>query len=151
MDNESIDESTKSALAEGYSAIAGKPLSEGILDWLFGRKSSPSQELSSRVNRIFERFYESEGVRRQRYNARMTTSSFPSYGQGLDRATIDRIDAMRMAILREISGFGRKLDAAVKDKDRAYRTRNSYSDKLDYMRDSRDDYRRRLNEQRRRK
>ena len=151
MDTDSIDTRTEKALIEGYTAVSGKPLQEGLWNWLFGKKATPSQELANRVNDIFERFYESEGVRRQRYNARMTTSYTPSYSQGLDRATMDRIDSMRMAILREVSKYDRQLDRAIKDKEKAFKTRDNYSDKLDYMRDSRDDYRQRYQEQRRRK
>ena len=142
---------TEKALMEGYSAIAGKPLQEGLWRWLFGKNTTPSQELALKVNSIFERFYESEGVRQQRYNHRMTAGFPQSFQQGLDRVTLDRIDSMRMAILREVTKYGKALDKAVKDKDKAYRTRDSYSDKLDYMRDSRDDYRQRLQDQRRKK
>ena len=149
MDTDSIDSSTEKALIEGYAAISGQPLQEGLFSWLFGNKATPSQELANRVNDIFERFYESEGVRRQRFNARMTTS-YPPYSQGIDRATMDRIDSMRMAILREVSKYGKQLDRAIKDKEKAFKTRDSYSSKLDYMRDSRDDYRQRYQEQRKR-
>ena len=81
----------------------------------------------------------------------MTTGYTPSFSQGLDRATMDRIDSMRMAILREVTKYGKLFDRAVKDKEKAYKTRDSYNDKLDYMRDSRDDYRQRYQEQRRKK
>jgi hypothetical protein len=151
MDTDSMDNNTEQALIEGYAAVSGKPLQEGLLSWLFGRKQTPSQELANKVNGIFEKFYESEGVRRQRFNNRMTTGYTPSFSQGLDRATMDRIDSMRMAILREITKYGKLFDRAVKDKEKAYKTRDSYSDKLDYMRDSRDDYRQRYQEQRRKK
>ena len=151
MDTDSIDSSTEQALIEGYAAVSGTPLQEGLLNWLFGHKQTPSQELANKVNSIFEKFYESEGIRRQQYNARMTAGYAPSYSIGLDRATLDRIDGMRMAILREVSRYGKQLDRAIKDKEKAYRTRDSYSDKLDSMRDSRDDYRQRYQEQRKHK
>lgn len=150
MDTDSIDSSTEKALIEGYAAISGQPLQEGLLNWLFGKKTTPSQELANKVNSIFEKFYESEGVRQQRFNARMSTSYSP-YSQGIDRATLDRIDSMRMAILREVSKYGKQLDRAIKDKEKAFKTRDNYSNKLDYMRDSRDDYRQRYQEQRKRK
>jgi hypothetical protein len=150
MDTDSIDSSTEKALIEGYTAISGQPLQEGLLSWLFGTKTTPSQELANKVNSIFEKFYESEGVRQQRFNARMSTSYSP-YSQGIDRVTMDRIDSMRMAILREVSKYGKQLDRAVKDKEKAFKTRDNYSNKLDYMRDSRDDYRQRYQEQRKRK
>ena len=150
MDTDSIDSSTEKALIEGYTAIPGQPLQEGLFSWLFGKKTTPSQELANKVNSIFEKFYESEGVRQQRFNARMSTSYSP-YSQGIDRATMDRIDSMRMAILREVSKYGKQLDRAIKDKEKAFKTRDNYSNKLDYMRDSRDDYRQRYQEQRKRK
>ena len=126
------------AMAACGKTASSKPALEGTME-----------EIANKVNRIFEKFYESEGVRQQRFNARMSTSYTP-YFQGIDRATMDRIDSMRMAILREVSNYGKQLDRAIKDKEKAFKTRDSYSSKLDYMRDSRDDYRQRYQEQRKR-
>lgn len=151
MDTDSIDSGIETALTEGYSAIFGHPMTEGLLSWLFGSKKTPAQQLSEKVNDIFEKFYEREGVRRQRLDDRMSTGYSPALYQGIDRATMDRIDGMRQAILREVTRCGKAFDRAVKDREKAYKTRDSYSDKLDYMRDSRDDYRKRYQEQRRKK
>lgn len=40
MDTDSIDSSTEKALIEGYTAISGQPLQEGLLSWLFGKNTT---------------------------------------------------------------------------------------------------------------
>ena len=141
----------ETALTEGYEAIQGCPMTEGLLSWLFGSSKSPSQRLEEKVNDIFDRFYE-KNVRRQERS---------SYGSGSYRSTpydmMRDVDSMRTSILSEIRRAGRQYDKAGRDvekankaRDKAYSTRDSYSDKLDYMRDDRDNWRHRYREKNRR-
>jgi hypothetical protein len=133
-------------LAEGYMAISGRPLQEGLFSWLFGGKKSPSEELIEKINRLFDRFYERERDRSDR------RAFGASYGNpGLRYEDLDRIDSLRQAILREINKLGRQFDKAVKERDKAYEVRDSYSGKLDSMRDDRDSWRSKYNDAKRKK
>ncbi len=137
-----MDQNLETMLAEGYSRIAGRPLNEGIFSWLFGKKLSPSDELFNRVSDLFERFYDREVARDER-----TYRGTP--GEYNPQALLDRVDTLKNSVLSEIRKFSSKCDKAFKERDRAYKMRDSYNEKLNYMRDARDDYRSRLYEQRR--
>lgn len=137
-----MDQNLETTLAEGYSRIAGMPLNEGIFSWLFGKKLSPSDELFNRVSDLFERFYDREVARDGR-----TYRGTP--GEYSTQALLDRVDTLKNSVLSEIRRFSSKCDKAFKERDRAFRMRDSYNEKLNYMRDARDDYRSRLYEQRR--
>lgn len=143
-----MDMITADALAEGYRTISGKPMVEGFFSWLFGTGKKPSEELADRINKVFDRFYDREFDRNERHAMRMGGDG---YSRASSQAMLDRFDSVRRSVLSEVSRYGRQLDKACKDRDRAVRTRDSYSDKLDYMRDSRDDYRNMYNEQKRKK
>ena len=139
------------ALVEGYESITGTPMTEGIFSWLFGSSKSPSQRLEEKVNDIFDRFYE-KNSRREERSMYGSSGSYRSTPYDMMRD----VDSMRTSILSEIRKAGRQFDKAVRDverankaRDKAYNTRDSYSDKLDYMRDDRDNWRKRYNEKRR--
>lgn len=144
-------EAIEKALVEGYEQIFGHPMTEGILSWLFGSSKSPSQRLEERVNDIFDRFYEKNSRREDRYMS-SPSGSYRSSAYDIMRD----VDSMRTSILSEIRRAGKQYDKAVRDvekatkaRDKAYGTRDSYSDKLNYMRDDRDRWRKRYNEKRR--
>lgn len=143
-----MDRNTALALSEGYRAIAGKPLVEGIFSWLFGSSKKPSEELADRINKVFDRFYDHEFDRSERNSLRMGGDG---YSRAANQAMLDRFDTVRRSVLSEVAKYGKQLDKACKERDKAYKTRDSYSDKLDYMRDSRDDYRNKFYEQKRKK
>jgi len=138
-------ESIEKALSEAYEGIAGRPMVEGLFGWLFGSGKSPSQRLEEKVNDIFDRFYEKNARREDR-------AATGSYRQAPYDIMRD-VDSLRTSILSEIRRAGRQYDKAVRDverankaRDRAYSTRDSYSDKLDYMRGDRDSWRKRYRE-----
>lgn len=137
-----MDQNLEKSLAEGYARITGQPLNEGIFSWLFGKRLNPADELFNRVSDLFERFYDREVARDER-GYRGTTGAYNN------QAILDRVDTLKNSVLSEIRKFSSKCNKAFKDRDRAYKMRDSYSDKLNYMRDARDDYRSRLYEQRR--
>lgn len=137
-------------LVEGYESITGTPMTEGIFSWLFGSNKSPSQRLEEKVNDIFDRFYEKNSRREDRYMSG-STGSYRSTPYDMIRD----VDSMRTSILSEIRRAGKQYDKAVRDvgkankaRDKAYNVRDSYSDKLDYMRGDRDNWRQRYHEQR---
>lgn len=135
------------ALVAAYETILGTPMTEGIFSWLFGSSKSPSQRLANEVNDIFDRFYEKNNKRENRSSGAVQPSPYE---------IIRDVESMRSSILSAIRRTGHQYDKAVKDvdratkeRDKAYNIRNSYSDKLDYMRSDRDNWRKRYNEKRR--
>ena len=54
---------------------------------------------------------------------------------------MNRIDTLRQQVLREIERSGKAFDRAVKERDKAYNVRDSYSNKLNDMRGDRDSWR----------
>ena len=143
-------EAIENALVEGYEQIFGHPMTEGIFSWLFGSSKSPSQRLEEKANDIFDRFYEKNSRREDRYMSG-STGSYRSTPYDMMRD----VDSMRSSILSEIRRAGKQYDKAVRDvdkankaRDKAYNVRDTYSDKLDYMRDDRDNWRKRYNEKR---
>ena len=137
-----MDRETAQALMEGYRAIAGQPLQEGLFSWLFGKSKTPSQVLAEKVNTLFDKFYERENFRNSRRESRLSME-MPAVNP---YEILNRLDTLRQQILREIDRSGKAFDKAAKDRDKAYKVRDSYSNKLDDMRGDRDSWRSRYND-----
>ena len=124
-------------------------LTEGLLSWLFGKSKDPAEKLADQAERIFDdlqNYLESISMRSER--AAMTGRGYGYTGGNVVGQMSSKIEQARSKMLNAIGKIRSSYNAAIKQRDKAVRVRDSYDNKLNYMRDSRDDYRNRYNEAR---
>lgn len=130
--------------------VGGPALTEGLISWLFGGKKDPATKLADQTERIFDdlqSYLENLSMREER--AAMSNRGIYGYAGGNSISQMSsKIEQARSKMLQAISKIRSAYNSAIKARDKAERVRDSYDNKLNYMRDSRDDYRNRYNEAR---